>query len=149
VAVLRAERPGRSFPTLPLAEVLPQPGEEVIVLGYPLGIRALMARADQQFLAELKGDSTVDFWRVAERLSRAGQITPLASRGIISQMSRDAVVYDAETTVGGSGGPVLSFKGEVLAVNSAILPEFGGSNLGVPARRAVVLLRDSRRAPPN
>ena len=141
VAVLRAERPGRSFPTLPLAEVLPQPGEEVIVLGYPLGIRALMARADQQFLAELKGDSTVDFWRVAERLSRAGQITPLASRGIISQMSRDAVVYDAETTVGGSGGPVLSFKGEVLAVNSAILPEFGGSNLGVPARRAVVLLR--------
>jgi S1-C subfamily serine protease len=86
----------------------------------------------------------MDFWRVAQRLARTDRISPLASRGIVGQSSRDAVVYDAETTMGGSGGPVLSLKGEVLAVNAAILPEFGGSNLGVPARRAVELLRRAR-----
>jgi hypothetical protein len=41
---------------------------------------------------------------------------------------------------------VLSLRGEVLAVNAAILPEFGGSNLGVPARRAAMLLREARGA---
>lgn len=141
LAVLRVEQEGRRFASLPFADGLPQAGDEVIVLGYPLGIRALMVRADAGLLAELRQDTTVDFWGVAERLGRAGQIAPLASRGIVSQVGRDAVVYDAETTVGGSGGPVLSFRGEVLAVNSAILPEFGGSNLGVPARRAADLLR--------
>jgi S1-C subfamily serine protease len=96
-------------------------------------------------MTELRADSTAGFWRVAERLAHGGQIAPLASRGIVSQVSTEAVVYDAETTVGGSGGPVLSLKGEVLAVNAAILPEFGGSNLGVPARRATALLRRTRR----
>lgn len=142
LAVLRVEAASRRrLASLPLAEELPQPGEEVIVLGYPLGIRALMVRADAGLLAELRQDSTIDFWGVAGRLARAGQIAPLASRGIVGQVTREAVVYDAETTVGGSGGPVLSFRGEVLAVTSAILPEFGGSNLGVPARRAALLLR--------
>jgi len=50
------------------------------------------------------------------------------------------VVYDAETTHGGSGGPVLNLEGGVLAVNAAILPQFGGSNLGVPAAEAVRLM---------
>ena len=53
-----------------------------------------------------------------------------------------ALVYDAETTHGGSGGPVVALDGEVVAVNAAILPEFGGSNLGVPAAIVRELLDD-------
>ena len=52
-----------------------------------------------------------------------------------------AIVYDAETTSGGSGGPVLDIHGHVVAVNAAILPEFGGSNLGVPAAHGRVLIQ--------
>jgi hypothetical protein len=37
---------------------------------------------------------------------------------------------------------VLDLGGEVVAVNAAVVPEFGGSNLGVPANQAVVLLAD-------
>ena len=43
------------------------------------------------------------------------------------------------TTHGGSGGPVIGLDGRVVAVNSAIIPEFTGSNLGVPAAEAMRL----------
>ena len=56
----------------------------------------------------------------------------------MAKLAPGAVVYDAETTTGGSGGPVLDSAGQVIAVNAAILPEFGGSNIGVP----VTLLHD-------
>ena len=129
-----------------LAKGPPEPGEAVIVLGFPLGIRALMARTNPEFVEGLREAGITDFWEVAERLSLAGHVTPLASRGIVGQVTTQNVVYDAETTSGGSGGPVLSLDGEVVAINAAILPEFGGSNLSVPATRARELL--SRTSPP-
>jgi S1-C subfamily serine protease len=58
-------------------------------------------------------------------------------------VTRATVVYDAETTHGGSGGPVLDINGEVIAVNAAIIPEYGGSNLGVPVEYAKRLLEDA------
>ena len=143
LALFRCTGAIRALPALPLARSVAQVGEEVIVLGYPLGMRALMARADAQFLAELRAEGNVDFWTLGARLARTGQVAPLASAGIVSQVTREAVVYDAETTSGGSGGPVLSLRGEVVAVTSAILPEFGGSNLGVPISRARALLRQA------
>lgn len=69
---------------------------------------------------------------MAERLAKAGFVQPLASRGIVGQTNPANVVYDAEMTHGGSGGPVLDEAGEVVAVNTAILPEYGGSKFGVP-----------------
>ena len=132
---------------LPLAEGPPEPGEAVLVIGFPLGIRALMARTSPEFLEGLRDAGITDFWEVAERLSRAGHVTPLASRGIVGQVTTQNVVYDAETTSGGSGGPVLSLDGRVVAINAAILPEFGGSNLGVPAARARELLSAVRQLP--
>ncbi len=103
-----------------------------------------MARSDLRFIETLRAENITDFWEQAERLSMAGFMAPLASRGIVGQVTGANVVYDAETTSGGSGGPVLSLRGEVVAVNMAILPEFGGSNLGVPADRAREILARAR-----
>ena len=55
-------------------------------------------------------------------------------------MSVDAIAYDADTTKGGSGGPVLNSARELMAVNAVILPEYGGSNLGVPLNEVNRLL---------
>ncbi len=122
---------------VPLAfePTIPKPGEEVLLLGYPLGISALVARASPGILESITMDGTADFWTVALKLSEAGYIKPLATRGIVGQVSDDFVVYDAETTFGGSGGPVLNLDGNVIAINTAIIPEFGGSNLGILSDR--------------
>ena len=140
LAVLACERITETITPLEMTETAPHAGDEVIVLGYPTGIRALLARADERFVEELATGAQMDFWSVVRRLSEAGHIAPLASRGIVAQVNPTAVVYDAETTRGGSGGPVLDLDGHVLAVTSAVVPEFGGSNLGVPANQGRRLL---------
>ncbi len=71
----------------------------------------------------------------------------MATRGIVGQVTSTTVVYDAETTSGGSGGPVLDLEGRVVAINAAILPQFGGSNMGVPASEGVALLDLEREDP--
>lgn len=115
------------------------PGQAVLVMGYPTGLMSLLAQSGRGFVEELQASGETGFWQVAERLAIAGRIFPLSSRGIVGQATGAVVVYDAETTHGGSGGPVLNLNGEVVAVNAAIMPEFGGSNLGVPAGNILLL----------
>lgn len=141
VAILSGAAPA-SGRHLVLDESQVSPGDEIAVMGYPLGIRALMARAGAAFVGEIQRAGGNDFWSVAEGLAERSLITPLATRGIVGQRTDDYVVYDAETTSGGSGGPVVRADGRVVAINAAILPEFGGSNLGVPADLAADLLRE-------
>jgi serine protease Do len=148
VAVLRCSGVTRGIRALKLSTVSAQPGDEVIVMGYPTGIRALLARSDKTFIEKLKAEHNMGFWTVAQRLSSRGGISPLATRGIVGQVNASAVVYDAQTTSGGSGGPVLSLSGEVVAINTGIMPEFGGSNLGVPAEQVQKLLASARGRSP-
>ena len=125
---------------LGFAEDDPAPGDEVLVVGYPLGVTALVARTDPAFLRSLAASDDEGFWDVARRLAEGDHIAPLVSRGIVGQVTGQTIVYDADTTSGGSGGPVLALDGTVVAVNSAILREFGGSNMGVPASKAGALV---------
>ncbi|WP_171236395.1 trypsin-like peptidase domain-containing protein [Ruegeria sp. HKCCA6837] len=127
---------------MPLADAAPQAGEELYLLGYPTGLKALIAQAGPGFLEMLEKDGTLNFWSIASQLSAQSKIQPLASRGIVARTSSGAIVYDAETTTGGSGGPALNRRGEVVAINAAILPEFGGSNIGVPVAHLKALLRE-------
>lgn len=140
VALLRGDAIPTHIRPLELSLVPPRPGDEVIVMGYPTGFHALLARADAKFREALRNEEELDFWSLAQHLATHRRITPLATRGIVGQITPDAVVYDAETAQGGSGGPVLGLNGKVLAINTAILREFGGSNLGVLVNHALPLL---------
>ncbi len=103
----------------------------------------MLAQSGEDFIEELQKTENTEFWCVAARLAEKGYIVPLASRGIVGQASLATIVYDAETTLGGSGGPVLDVDGSVVAVNAAILPEYGGSNLGVPVAKVLELLDEA------
>lgn len=128
---------------LSLSDSPTRAGEEIYLLGYPTGLKALLAQAGNDFINSIRTEGEVDFWTIAAQLSKQNLIKPLASKGIVAQVSKDAVTYDAETTVGGSGGPALNRHGHVVAVNAAILPDFGGSNIGVPVAHLDRLLSDS------
>ncbi len=143
LAVLRAQGIERPLPFLRLGAALPAPGDEVIVMGYPTGIVSMLAQSGEAFVAELEKEGEYDAWRVAARLAEAGYIRPLASRGIVAQRSDVTLVYDADTTHGGSGGPVLDIDGRVVAVNTAIIAQYGGSNFGIPIDFARRLLADA------
>ena len=143
LAVLRRKDVAEPMPGLKLADAPPAPGDEVIVMGYPTGLRSMLAQSGEDFIEELQKTEDTGFWSVAARLAEKGHIAPLASRGIVSQATLATIVYDAETTHGGSGGPVLDINGSVVAVNAAILPEYGGSNLGVPVAKVRALLEDA------
>lgn len=143
LAVLVCSEVVSGLPYLKFSARLPAPGDEVIVMGYPTGMRSMLAQTGDDFLAELQANGSLDSWEVAERLSRAQFIRPLASRGIVGQRSESTVVYDADTTHGGSGGPVLDIDGNIIAINTAIIPEYGGSNFGVPVEYARRLLADT------
>ena len=140
LAVLRRVGVSAATTGLRLAQAQPASGDEVIVMGYPTGLRSMLAQSGAEFVEELQKTENIGFWSVAARLAEESYIAPLASRGIVGQVTASVIVYDAETTHGGSGGPVLDVNGDVVAVNTAILPEYGGSNLGVPVEKVRVLL---------
>ena len=142
LALLKSTQGITGVTPLEIEPRIPQPGDEILLLGYPTGLRALVARASSEFLESITPNGATAVWTLAQQLSAAGYIKPLASSGIISQVTDQFIVYDAETTFGGSGGPVLDMNGHVIAINAAVIPEFGGSNMGIPADRVQYFLSE-------
>jgi len=105
--------------------------QRAIVVGYPTGLTALLARADTALVADLRARQA-DMATVIRTLAAADRIAPLITQGAIGSSQRDMIVYDAPTTHGGSGGPVFGSDGTVIAVNYAVMHEFTGANFGVP-----------------
>jgi len=143
LALLRGNGAALQAAPLLLAKNNPLPGDAALLFGYPTGIHALLARAGDEFVAKLENIPNLNEGHALEILARVGLVKPLVSRGIIAQTTDAAIVYDAQTTGGGSGGPVVNLRGEVVAVNRAVLQNFTGSNIGVPVERAADLLKQT------
>jgi len=107
-------------------------GQPVVLLGYPTALDAILARAGAETLQAIATVSKGDPKRVIEELARRSLIRPITTQGHIGDVLPDKIVYDAQTTVGGSGGPLFNGEGKVVGINFAFLPEFGGSNLAIP-----------------
>jgi len=78
--------------------------------------------------------------RIMSLLASERLIRPTTTQGHIGDVLEDKIVYDAATTSGGSGGPLFNRDGKVIGINFAVLKNFGGSNLAVPAKYAKELL---------
>ncbi len=116
------------------------PGEPIVSMGYATGIAAILARADDATVRKITADSNDDVSQILSALARQDLIRPLITQGHIGDVSTDKIVFDAQTTSGGSGGPLLNDNGKVIGVTYAVLRGFGGSNLGIPIRLAEPLL---------
>ena len=147
LALVRADLGDRRIPVLPLARRKPAAvaGQPVVLVGYPTGLEAILAKADTGVVRQILEVNGTDPRRVTEALGRKGLIRPSTTQGHIGDVTRTDIVFDAPTTAGGSGGPVFNKAGEVVAVEYAILEKFGGNSFGVPIRYALELLRPPRR----
>jgi DNA-binding response OmpR family regulator len=116
-------------------------GQPVISLGYATGISAILARAGDDAVDDIVKVSGGNPTKIADELLRRRLIRPLVTQGHIGDILPDKIVYDAQTTSGGSGGPLINRDGEVIGVTFAAVKGFGGSNFGVPIRYAQPLLK--------
>jgi DNA-binding response OmpR family regulator len=116
-------------------------GEPLISLGYATGLDAILARAGDDAVSEIVKISGGDPKLVLSELAKRKLIRPLVTQGHVGDVLPDKIVYDAQTTSGGSGGPLLNRQGGVIGVTFAVVKGFGGSNFGVPVRFAEPLLK--------
>jgi len=119
----------------------PVSGGPVVLLGYPTALDAILARAGAETLQSIATASKGDPKQVMEELARRNLIRPVITQGHIGEVLADKIVYDAQTTSGGSGGPLFNNEGKVIGINFAMVREFGGSNFAIPVGYGKSLLK--------
>lgn len=142
LAVLRVDLKGKRVPVLPLERSKEGTiaGQPVVVVGYPAGLEALLAKTDSSIVKSILEKHGTSAEKVTEALGQRNLIRPSTTQGHIGDVTRTDIVFDAPTTQGGSGGPVFNKRGQVVAVEYAVLQKFGGNSFGVPIHYAVKLL---------
>jgi S1-C subfamily serine protease len=121
-----------SIQPIPLADSTGDPGQSVVVVGYPLGVSTMLAKSPANLYKRLA--SSKDTISVANELAAHEMIRPSATCGHLSDIVGEKLIYDAPTAQGGSGGPVFNSRGEVIAINSAYIDGFNGGSIGISAQ---------------
>ncbi|HTC94318.1 MAG TPA: trypsin-like peptidase domain-containing protein [Terriglobales bacterium] len=116
-------------------------GGAVVLLGYPTAVDAILARAGEETVRSIVAASNGDPQKVMQELAARKLIRPITTQGHIGDVLSDKIIYDAQTTSGGSGGPLFSNQGKVIGINFAMVREFGGSNFAIPINYGKSLLR--------
>jgi Trypsin-like peptidase domain len=83
-----------------------------------------------------------DDMHTAKQLAALSPIQPSTTYGYLGDTVGDKLIYDAPTAHGGSGGPVLNRKGEVIGVNYAYIDGFSGGTMGISVESLRPLLQD-------
>ena len=133
---------------VPLATNGAVPGDAVVVVGYPMGVTAMLAKSPRKIYQRLAySRETVE---IARDLAQHYLIRPSATYGHLGDVVEDKLIYDAPTAQGGSGGPVFNSQGQVIGVNAAYIDGFAGGTLGISieALKPLIVLAQQPHASP-
>jgi S1-C subfamily serine protease len=146
LAVLRIEdtQAVHQLRPIPLAADIPNPGELVAVVGYPMGVLGMVAKSPPAVYDRLAYRR--DDQGAANELAALSLIRPSSTCGHLGDVVGDKLIYDAPTAHGGSGGPVFNSQGEVIGVNAAYIDGFSGGTLGVSVRALKPLIATAKTA---
>ena len=122
---------------LPLSAAKPNPGELVSVVGYPMGVFGMVAKAPETLFEKLALHHDD---QIAAELAALSLIRPSATFGHLGDVVGDKLIYDAPTAPGASGGPVFNSRGEVIGINTEYVKGFAGGTLGVSVRTLLPLI---------
>ena len=144
LAVMRLSKPTPfDLQPLPLATDRPNPGELVAVVGYPMGVLGMMAKAPTPVYTRLAFRH--DDQGAATELAALSLIRPSATCGHLGDVVGDKLIYDAPTAHGASGGPVFNSRGEVIGVNAAYIDGFSGGTVGVSSQALKPLISQAQK----
>ncbi len=124
-------------------------GEPVVSMGYATGLAGILARTDENTAQQILASNGNDVSKVLGELARRDLIRPMITQGHIGDVLPDRIVFDAQTTLGGSGGPLFDQGGKVIGVTFAVLDGFAGSNFGIPIRLSRPLLNPTLASLPS
>jgi len=143
LAVVQGDLGDLKRPALPLdaSKQAAVSGQSLVSMGYATGPAAMLARAGEETVEAIAAATNGSAKQVMAELAQRNLIRPLTTQGHIGDVLPDKIVYDAQTTSGGSGGPLFNPEGKVIGVTYAVVRGFGGSNFGIPIRFAEPLLR--------
>jgi len=116
-------------------------GAPILLIGFPLGLEAILARTSDKELEQIPDLANLDLEQVARELAKRDLVRPFITQGHISNVTGDVLSYDAATATGGSGGPLLNRDGRVIAVNFAFITQFNRASMGLHVRHVLELLR--------
>lgn len=155
LAVLRTQGSDATdgLAVLPLANSSGPAGELITVMGYPLGVLGMVAKSPAGVYDRLA--LRHDDMKTASKLAEMSLIRPSTTFGHLGDIVGDKIIYDAPSAHGGSGGPVLNARGEVIGVNFAYMDGFSGSTMGISVEslrplvaQAQGLLKSNTRSDP-
>jgi len=134
LATMKVDLQDLKRPVLPIASrnAGAVPGEPIVLMGYATGLAAILARADEATVKKIADSSNGDVSKILDELAKRDLIRPIVTQGHIGDVLPDKILFDAQTTSGGSGGPLFNDQGKVIGVTYAVLQGFGGSNFGIP-----------------
>lgn len=132
-------------PTADPLSIHPEPsriteGQPVMLVGFPTGLDAVLSKLSDREYATFERAGGAERYATAEYLAREDRLSATITGGFVWEIRPHVLVYDARTSGGGSGGPVLDRLGQVIGVNAAYLEEFEGGNYGVPIQAGLRLL---------
>jgi S1-C subfamily serine protease len=138
------------IPTLPLDPDSQSAtiGKTVVTMGYPSGPDRLLAMVEDEEAKSINQRFGNSRQNLINFLAQSMKIVPLTTQGAITDLDSNRIVHDAKTAIGGSGAPLFGQSGKVIGVNFGVFTENTASNMAVPIRFAIELLRRQGWKPP-
>lgn len=116
-------------------------GKTVVTMGYPSGPDRLLAMVDDDEAKSINTRFGNSRQNLVNFLAQSRKIVPLTTQGSITDLDTRRIVHDAKTAEGGSGAPLFGQTGKVIGINFGVFTENTASNMAVPVRFALDLLK--------
>ncbi|MFL6375813.1 MAG: trypsin-like peptidase domain-containing protein [Pyrinomonadaceae bacterium] len=116
-------------------------GRTVVTMGYPSGPDRLLAMVDDDEAKAINQRFGNSRQNLINFLAQSQKIVPLTTQGHITDLDAHRIVHDAKTAEGGSGAPLFGQAGKVIGVNFGVFTENTASNMAIPIRFAIDLLK--------
>jgi hypothetical protein len=112
-------------------------------MGYPNGPDRLLAMLDDEEAKSVNSRFGNSRQALLNYLAQARKIQPLTTPGAITDLDARRIVHDAKTAEGGSGAPLFGQSGKVIGVNFGVFTENTASNMAIPVKYGIELLKRS------